>query len=91
MNKFVIKIKVNLFSLYLDGHLNPFFPSELHRLAKHGGLNFMAACSIYPCIVIFDITRYTRELTYVRDKAAASARWFTGLLHSFLLFDLYTR
>jgi len=60
MNKLVIKIKVNLFSLYMDGHLNPFFPSELHRLAKHGGLNFMAACSIYPhfFIVIFDITWY---------------------------------
>ncbi|AQK86086.1 Protein trichome berefringence-like 7 [Zea mays] len=57
-------------------------------LAKHGGLNFLAAQSTRTyCIVIFDITRYTRELTYVRDKAAAAARWFTGLLHSFLLFD----
>jgi hypothetical protein len=88
VNKYVINIKVNLFSLYLDGHLNPFFPSGLHRLAKHGGLNFLAAQSTRTyCIVIFDITRYTRELTYVRDKAAAAARWFTGLLHSFLLFD----
>jgi hypothetical protein len=74
VTKSVIKIKVNLFSLYLDGHLNSVFPSDLHRLEKHGGLNFMAAQSTPTyCIVIFDITRYTRELTYVRDKAAAAA------------------
>jgi hypothetical protein len=53
MNKFVIKIKVNLFSLYLYSHLNPFFPSELHRLAKHAGLKFMAALLNLPPLFVF--------------------------------------